>query len=85
MTQATQTEKISNDCGRMLEEEWRWNARNTHLVESPLNFVYKHAVHVRHNLDGHVDEPFRKDETDMVCGVWAEESLKFGVKDGVGR
>ena len=66
MTQATQTEKISNDCGRMLEEEWRWNARNTHLVESPLNFVYKHAVHVRHYLHRHVEESLREDEADML-------------------
>lgn len=50
----------------MLEEEWRWNARNTHLVESPLNFVCKHAVHVRHYLHRHVDESLREDEADML-------------------
>lgn len=41
---------------------------STHIVESPLDLVREHTVHVRHDLHGHVDETLREDEANVVRG-----------------
>ena len=54
-----------------------WRKRGTYVVEGPLDLVGEHAVHVGHDLDGHVDEPLGEDEADVGLGVGPEEGLEF--------
>ena len=39
--------------------------KETYLIESPLYFVREHPVHVRHDLDRHVDQALTDDKADV--------------------
>ena len=62
--------------GGIEEEGCGGREGGTYVVEGPLNLVGEHAVHVGHDLDGHVDEPLGEDEADVVRRVGAEEGLE---------
>ena len=48
--------------------------RRTYVVKGPLDLVCEHTVHVRHDLDRHVDEALGEDEAKVVRGRQARWS-----------
>ena len=55
----------------------------THVIDSPFHLVCEHGVHVRDDLNRHVDQALAEDETNMGVGL-RKEGLEGSVERVVG-
>jgi len=53
------------------------------VVDSPFHLVCKHSIHVRDDLDGHVDQALAEDQADVGVGL-RKEGLQGCMEGGVG-